>query len=111
MENKIYTNALLDFYGTLLTEKQRRICDYYFNEDYSLQEIADIEQISRSAVHDVVRRARNEMETYEEKMSLYKNYKKRMKLYQEIKAFGIKEINDLTDQCIDTEINEGENYE
>ena len=52
MEEFIYYNNLYDFYGNLLTEKQRQYFeDYYFN-NLSLQEIAENYNISRNAVYN-----------------------------------------------------------
>ena len=84
MRNKLEMDQLLDFYGVLLTEKQQEVCSYYCREDYSLQEIADIAGISRSGVHDMIRRCRKEMEKYEEKLHLLKEYQERMEMLKEI---------------------------
>lgn len=108
MENKIYINSLLDFYGRLLTENQQKICHYYYQEDLSLQEIAEIEKTSRSAVYDTVKRCRDDLDTYEEKLHLYKSYQKRRKLYEKIRSRSDGETGKLIDQCIDSEIDEGE---
>ena len=45
---------LFDYYGELLTEKQRDIFDYYYNEDLSLAEIAEIIGITRQGVRDAL---------------------------------------------------------
>ena len=55
MKNQAYRMAMLfDFYGDLLTERQREFYDLYYNEDLSLAEIAENYGISRQGVRDVI---------------------------------------------------------
>ena len=110
MQNKILINDLLDFYGILLTNKQLSICKLYFNEDCSLSEISEIENISRNAVFDTIKRSEQLLLNYEKKLNCYKNYLERSRIYSEIKKFDLKDINYLIDKLIETEIKE-ENYE
>ena len=71
MIEKITQIAMLfDFYGELLTEKQKLILDLFYNEDYSLGEIAREMGISRQAVHDSVKRSEQSLLEYEEKLGL-----------------------------------------
>ncbi len=103
MENKIRINGLLDYYEELLTEKQQNFCSYYYREDLSLQEIAEIEGVSRAAVHDTIKRCRRELESYEEKLHMYESAQKRMKLYEEMLLSADEHMKGLINQCIDTE--------
>lgn len=50
-------SMLLDYYGALLTQKQKTYFDLYYNGDLSLAEIAEQEGISRQGVHDAISRA------------------------------------------------------
>jgi len=61
---------LFDFYGPLLTAKQSRIWDSYYQEDYSLAEIAAEEGISRQAVHAILKRTADNLDAYEKKLQL-----------------------------------------
>ena len=108
MQDKIKLNTLLDYYGNLLTDKQKEICEYYFREDLSLQEIAEILNISRSGVHDQVKRSETELIRYEVLLQFVKNSQKRIKIYEEIKSLGDTKVNQYIDICLDTE---GGNYE
>ena len=68
MKNQAYRMAMLfDFYGDLLTERQREFYDLYYNEDLSLAEIAENYGISRQGVRDVIVRAEAAMSEVEEK--------------------------------------------
>ena len=65
---------LLDFYGELLTDKQRECFDLHYNEDLSLSEIAEQLGISRQGVWDSIRRAESAMEDVEEKTGLIRRF-------------------------------------
>ena len=54
----------------LLTEHQRRVLGLYLDEDWSLSEIADSQETSRQAVHDIVHRSVKALEEYEAKLGL-----------------------------------------
>lgn len=61
MEKDFDTVLLLDSYAGLLTQKQQRLCDMYYNQDYSLAEIAEIEDTTRQAVRDGIAKARQKL--------------------------------------------------
>ncbi len=71
MEDSRWTRSmLLDFYGELLTDKQRTCFDLHYNEDLSLSEIAEMLGISRQGAWDNIRRAEMAMEDVEKKTGL-----------------------------------------
>lgn len=65
---------LFDFYGNMLTDKQKEFFDLYYNHDLSLAEIAENEGITRQGVRDAIVRARNILSEFEEKLGLYERY-------------------------------------
>lgn len=74
MDKKLIISLLLDFYGQLLSEKQFEIMDYYYNDDLSLREIADIVGITRQGVHDTIKRSETFLEELENKLGLYSRW-------------------------------------
>lgn len=76
LEERLYHSALFDFYGALLTEKQRRCLTMYLFEDLSLSEIGDALEISRQAVYDMLRRAEDTLVGYEARLGLLKRRQK-----------------------------------
>ena len=65
---------LFDFYGELLTERQKEFFDLYYNEDLSLSEIAENAGISRQGVRDVIVRAEAAMQEVEDKTGLIRRF-------------------------------------
>ena len=70
MEKFVEQTFLFDFYGELLTERQRQVYTSVVFEDYSLSEVAEELGISRQGVHDMIRRCNRTLEEYEEKLHL-----------------------------------------
>ena len=61
---------LLDLYGSLLTEHQRRILHLAWELDWSYGEIAERERVTRTAVYDLIRRTAGNLDDYERKLGL-----------------------------------------
>lgn len=73
-ESRLMRSMLLDFYGELLTEKQRDCFDMHYNEDLSLSEIAEQLGISRQGVWDNIRRAESALQEIEAKTGLIRRF-------------------------------------
>ena len=69
-EKDLKIGYLLDFYGELLSERKRSVMDMYYNEDFSLAEIASEIGISRQGARDIVKKSEDELFFYEEKLGL-----------------------------------------
>ena len=76
MSKNLEISLLLDFYGDMLTDKQRDMVDYYYNEDLSLSEIAENEGITRQGVRDSIKRAEAQMLEMEERLGLARRFRK-----------------------------------
>lgn len=75
MKNKPFEMCLLfDFYGDILTDKQKELFDLYYNEDLSLAEIAEHAGITRQGVRDGIVRAEHILRDTEKKLGLVKRY-------------------------------------
>ena len=75
MKNQAYRMAMLfDFYGDLLTDRQKEFYDLYYSEDLSLAEIAENYGISRQGVRDVIVRAEAAMTEIEDKTHIIRRY-------------------------------------
>jgi predicted DNA-binding protein YlxM (UPF0122 family) len=87
---------LFDFYGELLTEKQRAYFDIHYNDDLSLAEIAEQTGISRQGVWDIIRRAEQTLRDTEEKTGLIARFTARREALLEIEG-DLAEICRMTD--------------
>ena len=75
MKNQTYRMTMLfDFYGELLTDRQKEFFDLYYNEDLSLAEIAENAGISRQGVRDVIVRAEAAMQEVEDKTGIIRRF-------------------------------------
>jgi len=74
MDEQLMRVMLFDFYGELLTAKQRTYFHLHYNEDLSLSEIAEQEGISRQGVWDIIRRAEEALRQKEAKIGLVGRY-------------------------------------
>ena len=72
MEKIVEVSMLCQLYGKLLTEKQYEFIDDYYNNDLSLSEIAENNEITRQAVRDIIKKGEKKLFEYEEKLMFMK---------------------------------------
>lgn len=99
LKNQAYRMALLfDFYGDMLTDRQKEFFDLYYNEDLSLAEIAENYGITRQGVRDVIVRAEGIMQELEDKTGIIRRFQKMQDQLDEI-AKHTDGIIDRNEQC------------
>lgn len=86
MSKNLKLSVLLDFYGDMLTDKQRDVIELYYNEDLSLAEIAQHENISRQGVRDSIKRGEEIILELEDKLKLYEKFSKLSTMLDKIKT-------------------------
>ena len=89
-DDTVMRTMLFDFYGELLTDKQREYYDLHYNEDLSLYEIAEQNGVSRQAVWDIIRRAEATMAEMECKTGFIAKAEKRADASKKIEALAKK---------------------
>ena len=67
---------IFDFYKELLSEQRKNVFDLYYNEDFSLGEIAEQVGITRQGVRDIVKKTEKQLLEYESRLGLAKRFEK-----------------------------------
>ena len=106
MDKKVEVSILLEIYGKLLTEKQYQIIDYYYNQDLSLSEIAENEEITRQGVRDIIKKGEKKLFEYEEKLLFMKKTINQEKLIQNILVNLNKIQKDSSDEKVSNKLEE-----
>lgn len=91
-DKTLMMTMLLDFYGELLTPRQRSCFSMHYNEDFSLAEIAEIMDISRQGVRDLIVRAEATLMDTEEKTGLIKRFSEQKLVLDKMET----ELNELS---------------
>ena len=84
MEEKVRISILLELSGKLLTEKQYEFMDLYYNQDLSLSEIGDNEDITRQAVRTILLKSKKKLEEYEKQLKFMEKEEKIKKCIEEL---------------------------
>ena len=92
MEKNIHISMLLEIYGKLLTPKQYDVIDLYYNQNLSLSEIAEGDNITRQGVRKNLVDAENKLFDYEEKMQILKQKLERDEIIESL----LKETEDVS---------------
>lgn len=93
MTKDLSVSILLDFYGEMLTDKQREVVDFYYNEDLSLAEIAEHTGITRQGVRDSIKRGESTLFEMERRLGLVEKFVRTQQ--------GLDEIQRLAQEILD----------
>ncbi len=101
MDKNVKISILCDLYGKLLTEKQFEFLDDYYNNDLSLSEIAENNNITRQAVRDNIKKGEKKLFEYEDKLLFMKKMISQEDIIEQI----TEEIKEVQKKSSDKEIN------
>ena len=82
-------SILLDYYGMVLTEKQRNILTEYYNDDLSLAEIAENYGITRQGVRDAIKHGETTLKELEAKVGFAGRYRRVQEKLEELEQLVI----------------------
>ena len=85
MAKNLEISFLLDFYGDMLTEKQREVMELYYNQDLSLAEIAENDGITRQGVRDSIKRAETQLLDMEDRLGLASRFRSMQESFEAIR--------------------------
>ncbi|MCX7715277.1 MAG: YlxM family DNA-binding protein [Clostridia bacterium] len=105
MDKNFSISVLMDFYGDLLTEKQREALDFYYNQDLSLFEISQHMNISRQGVRDFIKRGEKQLLDMEKSLGLLKRFEDLSEQVKEVCkiAENMKKINTSAVMAVEIE--------
>ena len=75
---------LFDFYGNLLTEKQKKFLKLHYEEDLSFGEIAERFGVTRQAVYDSIKSSEIVLERYEQALGLLADFQRQKTVFSDI---------------------------
>lgn len=90
---------LYDFYGKLLSKRQREVLALYYEENLSLGEISQEFNISRQGVYDALKHGGEALVEYEESLGLVERFKEKEKFLSEIRETINLLLNDTDALC------------
>ena len=102
IKKKVKISMLCEYYGSLLTKKQYTFLNDYYNNDLSLSEIADNNQITRQAVRDIIKKGEKKLFEYEEKLLFMKRTLNQEKKIEQVLSELTKIQKNSSDKQVET---------
>ena len=102
MDKKVKISILCDLYGKLLTPKQLEFLNDYYNNDLSLSEIAENNEITRQAVRDIIKKGEKKLFEYEEKLLFMKRTLNQEKKIEQVLSELTKIQKNSSDKQVET---------
>ena len=90
-------SSLLDVYGEFLSEKQKTLAEYYYNDDLSLSEIAENEGITRQGASDLIKRTVATLQDFESKCKYSEKFARMKELSLQTSEEALKELKEIID--------------
>ena len=87
LDRSLEMNMLFDFYSELLTAKQKEVLQYYYQENFSLQEIANVSGTTRQGVFELLKRTEAILLDYEAKLKLLHKHFNKLAIQEQIQDY------------------------